>query len=806
MKRLTAFSLCLFLLVPLMFACTDKAEVTAVSQRLFMPDRRELYTRLYSLYVSDADNATKQAEAESILSLFDAAYTENQAGGVGFEGKIYTDGDYVVTTDDEFMSAAKKATAGEVIFVPSGVTIDMADLYDTDTYTPKLAEGVILASDRGINEGGVLRFSHPSGTLVVCSNNVTVTGINLCGVVSPSGMADSHPVDNGIRIDGTGITISNCEIASFNKSGITTFPKGEAVVTHCYIHDCATGVADRDFGLTLENNLFYRNETDYKNDKDKTTVLPENNYVQETAEKAASVITQVNPDITSAVFPNDVYPAYLTLKKIAAGETDLIIDALTQAAGTSKYYYYKDKMYISQDGKDYGVRDDGEPLGGGENYSDIITTGDYVVTDTASFVSALRSAKSGETVFIPSGTKISVTGLTLTVPEGVTVASDRGRIGEDGKLSAGGMLYTTTRQSESIILSANSRFTGITFVGADTEKHLTHLKRGLNEAGTSYTDYYYSLLLSRAVVISGDNAEVDNCEISGFSEVGVLVGGYKGAKIHHNYIHHNQRDGFGYGVSIYNEGEAEIYRNIFNHDRHAIAADGTPGSGYYAHDNIHLGEAIRHIFDAHGGADRGDGTDIACDKVEMTNNVFLSAQLPYKKRGTPTEASIFKNNLVIYPEGSYEYRFFYGHNFICEDNIFGIAEKDKSEYSFENGNKYTVNLSGVTKYEDMEYIDSKTHSLRYKYIIVFTPNDDGGYYISEYGNNLDDGSICNWNEKVYIPEGGFVITFTSSSEGGIRLYNAISKRHKVIYNTTIMLDGDFIAHIEDDKIKVTEAE
>ncbi len=804
MKKLTALSICILLLLPLLFACKTQKTAVDIPQRLFAPDGSDLYARLYSLYVSDADEQAKRAEAESITEYIkNWEYYGDSIGGAEYEGQIYTDGDYVVSNDDELKNALKYAESGDVIFIPSGVTIDMADLAETESYTPEIPEGVILASDRGVNEGGALKLSHPSGTLLVCNDNVTVTGLNLCGVISPSAERDQYKKDNGIRIDGTGITVSNCEIAFFSKSGITTFPNGEAVITDCFIHNCDIGITDRDNGLTLERNAFFENGINLKNGNDES-VLPEGNGILTQKEPSSSLIQQATPDITSRVFPADMYEVYAYLERIAAGETDLVINALAVCSGTTEYYYYKDKISITQNGKEYGIRDDGNPLGGGKGYADIITSGDYTVTDTASLVSALREAKSGEVIFIPADAKISITGLSLTVPEGVTLASDRGAVNEDGTVSAGGMIYTTTRQKEALTLSANAVITGITLVGADTERHMTHIKRGLNEAGTSYTDYYYSLTLSRGIIVSGDNAAVHNCEISGFSEAGVLIQASKGVKVHHCYIHHNQRNGFGYGITLYGQAEAEIYQNMFNFDRHAIAADGSAGSSYSAHDNIHFGTAIYHIFDAHGGSDRGDGTDIACDKVEMVNNVFLSDKLPYKKRGTPTEHSLFKNNIVIYPEKSYEYRFLYGNNFICEDNIFGIAQPEKNTYSFEDGQSFPFDITSVTKYEDMEYIDSKTHGLRYKYILVFAPTEDGKYYVCEYGNNLDDGSIRGWNEKVYIPEGGFAVTFESDGGSALRLYNAIAARHGVIYNTTLMLDGDYAGEFDGNLLRITE--
>ena len=795
------------MLLPLLFACKEEVTGGEVPQRIFITDGSTLYKRLYSLYVSDASDEQKAKEAQSILSYLKSfEYEGKAAGGAGYEGKIYTEGTYTVTTDDEFKNALEKAVSGDVIFIPSGVTIDLADLSATESYTAKIPEGVTVASDRGINEGGVLKFSHQSGTLLVCGNNVTVTGLNLCGVTPIFGKTETNRGDNGIRLDGTGISITNCEIASFSKSGITVFPDTAATVSHCFIHDCRTGFSGREKSeVTLESNLFFKNDTHYNTDKNDSPALPDGNYIATEKQPEPSLIDQTDPDITSALFPEDVYNTVALLERIAAGETALIIDALSAMAGTTNYYYFKDKISLTKDGTVYGIKDFSNPLGGGKGYSDIITEGDYTVTDTASLVNALNTAKSGETVFIPSGVKIGIAGLTLVVPEGVTLASDRGRVLEDGTVSTGGIIYVATRQTECLVLSKDSVFTGITLAGADTEKHMTHLERGLNSAGNSYTDYYYSLTLSRGLVVRGENVTVSNCEISGFSEAGVLVEGFKGAKISHCYIHHNQRNGFGYGVTLYRQAEAEIYGNLFNYDRHAIAADGSEGSSYYAHDNVHMGAAIRHIFDAHGGADRGDGTDTACDKVEMLNNVFLSEQLPYKKRGTPTEYSLFKHNVVIYPEGSYEYRFLYGNNFIIEDNIFGIDEKEPPVYDFEGAKSYLLDISSAEKYEGVEYIDSASQKLRYKYILVFAPAEDGKFYIKEYGNNLDDGSIRNWNEKVYIPEGGFVLAFTSNNGSCLHLYNAIADRHGVIYNTTLCLDGDFIAEFDGELLRVYAA-
>lgn len=811
MKHTLSLLLILSLLLSVLCAC-DKPEPPVVlppqqelcvPQRLMLTDGREVYTWLYSMFVSDNDEQIK-ADASNLQDLIKGVGTTlTEIGGAKYGGKIYTTGDYVVKTDDELKAALKEAKSGDVIFIPSGVTIDIADLNATEYFQVSLKKGVILASDRGIGEGGVLRLSHPSGAMIRCGDDSVVTGLNICGVITAfEGNAASRK-DTGVRIIGENVRITNCEFASFSGEAVLQAGKGSGTVEQCYIHHCSTGINDSNGALTLTGNAFFANQDDLVR-QDSGADLPDGNGALGANEPHAQLCERVLPDIVSAVYPADSYEVYTLLGKVAEGDRSALVDALAIHSGTTEYYRYKDQFSITRDGNVYGITDDGSPLGGGAGYDGIITSGDFTVSTVDELQSALKQAKAGQTVFIPANVQIDLTGRPITVPSGVTLASDRGAVQRDGSISAGAMLFTTVRQKEAVFLSENARFCGITLVGPDTERHMTHLQRGLNDAGNKYTDYYYKLMLTCGVSVTGNGAEVDNCEISGFSEAGVHIGGYVDIIVHHNWIHHNQRNGFGYGVVIGGQSYAEVYRNLFNFDRHAIAADGSPKSGYSAHDNAHLGTAIYHIFDAHGGADRGDGTQIACERIDMYNNVFLSDRIPYKKRGTPEEYSKFTRNIVIYPEIRYPYRQLYGENFICEDNIWGICT-DLPDYDFEGGKTYTLNAVGdIRLYEELESIDAKGYKLRYAYILVFAPTD-GGYYMSEYGNNLDDGSIAGVNETVIIPEGGFVLIFTNQSSIAKQLYQAIENRHEVIYNTTIGLPGDYIAARDGNKITVTQS-
>jgi hypothetical protein len=145
---------------------------------------------------------------------------------------------------------------------------------------------------------------------------------------------------------------------------------------------------------------------------------------------------------------------------------------------------------------------------------------------------------------------------------------------------------------------------------------------------------------------NGKGLEVDNCEIYGWSYAAIDVETSTGqdalialglnsaeigsaiANIHHNYIHHCQMDGLGYGVVV-GGGTALVKANLFDYTRHAVAASGVQGEGYEASYNIDLGHSTSSVFDVHGqdigGAARiaGDSYKIHHNTVTITNDVTV---------------------------------------------------------------------------------------------------------------------------------------------------------------------------------------
>jgi hypothetical protein len=270
----------------------------------------------------------------------------------------------------------------------------------------------------------------------------------------------------------------------------------------------------------------------------------------------------------------------------------------------------------------------GNPIGGGEGYTDILTTGDFLVTTAEELLEALKEAKPGQVAFVPDGTEIDLTGhRDIAIPGGVTLAGTRGLNG-----SLGARIFTTLRESHTLMRTAGDevRLTGLRFEGA--------------YAGTELVADHSSFLS-----INHYGAQVDNCEVSAFNISGIGVGADAiNVRIHHNDIHHCQRSGYGYGVST-GSSDVHIIANKFDYCRHHIASSGAPGCGYEAAWNLVGPNATSHHFDMHGGRDRGDRTDIAGDWMDIHHNTFQSEHAHVVIRGVPCQGAGIHHNWFARP-------------------------------------------------------------------------------------------------------------------------------------------------------------
>ncbi len=271
----------------------------------------------------------------------------------------------------------------------------------------------------------------------------------------------------------------------------------------------------------------------------------------------------------------------------------------------------------------------GDPIGGGEGYRDVFASGDHTARTAEEFLAALDWARPGEVIFVPDGVEIDLSGQRgLRLPEGVTVAGTRGLKG-----SAGTLVYCATLGVNPLLVTAGNdvRLTGLRFRGP------FHERDAIPE-------------LASLVATQHDATEVDNCEIYDWNYAGVCGRlGASNLQVHHCYIHHCQYQGLGYGVSL-DQCDARIAANVFDWCRHHVACTGSPGGSYEAAYNLVLENANSHHFDMHGGADRGDSTDIAGDWIEIHHNTFRSAdQRAVVIRGIPSQGARVHHNWFAAP-------------------------------------------------------------------------------------------------------------------------------------------------------------
>ena len=309
----------------------------------------------------------------------------------------------------------------------------------------------------------------------------------------------------------------------------------------------------------------------------------------------------------------------------------------------------QEATWTEMNGAVYGAKaDERGPIGGGDGYANAIAKGDHSVKDLDALLEALSKAKAGQVVFIPGETEIDLTAriyieqLVLEVPEGVALAGDRGHNGSKGALLTSDALKTPV-----MIRAAGPdvRITGLRIRGPNAKRYLDHHRRSFGAGGGGH-EYYYKFPTSDGVRSDHPRLEVDNCEISGFSHAGVYLAKGADHHIHHNFIHHCQHNGLGYGV-CHNGSRSLIEHNLFDWNRHSIAGTGRPGEGYVARHNVELGVSLSHCFDMHGGRDRKDGTDIAGTSIEIHNNTFRAPQTPVVIRGVPEEKCDVHHNWFV---------------------------------------------------------------------------------------------------------------------------------------------------------------
>ncbi len=291
--------------------------------------------------------------------------------------------------------------------------------------------------------------------------------------------------------------------------------------------------------------------------------------------------------------------------------------------------------------------------GGGAGYPDRVTP-DWPIAEIVStredLEAALEAAQPSDVIYVADDASIDLTGGSRPcVPEGVWLAGGRGRDGLPG-----GELYTTEIVSSAMleVCGDDARITGLRLIGPDPDEcpptYPNSCSGEDNTGGVNCRDCEPRPVGVR--IQDAHGAEVDNNEMAGWSNAALRFDNSLGGSVHHNHIHHTQRQGLGYGVVLYGtEGtEVEIAWNRFNYNRHAVAGSGDAGQSYHAHNNLILEHAIGHVFDMHGSNENtGNESPDAGTRIDIhQNTVLVPDHYSMVIRGRPTEGAWLYDNCL----------------------------------------------------------------------------------------------------------------------------------------------------------------
>jgi hypothetical protein len=272
-----------------------------------------------------------------------------------------------------------------------------------------------------------------------------------------------------------------------------------------------------------------------------------------------------------------------------------------------------------------GEFEDRGPLGGHNGYDRVVreADADVVVGSSEELEDALSSASSGDVVFVAGDAEIDAGETTFTVPSGVTLASNRGVDGTDGGL------VQTEAEIDVVRVEGDARVTGLRVQGPFYE----YFDPSWYAEGTGL----------RAV---DDGIEIDNCEVWGFADAAIHADG--DVRVHHSHVHHNPRDGLGYGV-LCAGGHPTIEWNYFNYNRHSVASTGGH-HGYTVRFNHFAEEAVGGVIDIHkpGGtsSEVHNNIVVAVDDVTGDSERIQAIQI----RGVPDETYAIHDNWFFNPE------------------------------------------------------------------------------------------------------------------------------------------------------------
>jgi hypothetical protein len=339
------------------------------------------------------------------------------------------------------------------------------------------------------------------------------------------------------------------------------------------------------------------------------------------------------------------------------------------------------------------------------------------VNSPAELVSVLQSDYTGG-VMIPRDVQWDMTGYTsIPLKSGVSLEGERGHLGSRP------LLFTTDKANAHSLFEltgSDVRVQGIHFRGPMADDR-TDVHKYVN--GISVIENPAQQLGCRVVIADNEFDQWTGGAVGVSTVYGtVLLKDYDSSwprleakdadlvRIERNYIHHNAMRNGGYGVVVGGGGYATIEGNVFEFNRHDVAADGYVG-GYIARFNYVMeggfkyGDSYEQHFDVHGTGDfDGDGTrentgwyggdagryvEIAFNAIRGEQSYgFLGRQTraAFWLRGKASIGAYFSNNVLVHDDSGEAFEFKSGGD---PNLLFG---SDKFNFHA-SGNSYDTDYS-----------------------------------------------------------------------------------------------------------------
>ena len=281
-----------------------------------------------------------------------------------------------------------------------------------------------------------------------------------------------------------------------------------------------------------------------------------------------------------------------------------------------------DETSSSGDSTTAATDSEGPAVGGGESYGETIAPSEatVVVETRAALNQALQAAQQGDVVYLAGGADIEMGRSEFSIPSGVTLASNRGIDG-----APGGRLSTDAHPWGMLIANEDVRISGLR-VGGPRWEWIGNVDGELG------------------IDVAGANVEIDNCEVYGWGYAAIRT--EDDTHVHHCEIHHNPKDGTGYGVSTGSSTNPIIEYNVFHHNRHSVASS---SNGYTARYNYVGKGAISHVFDQHTPG--GSTIKIHHNTVAVVDHSTKDKNAPAVAiRGTPSDVADIHHNWFYNPK------------------------------------------------------------------------------------------------------------------------------------------------------------